>query len=670
MATSTAAQTSDLPPLIIVQGFLSPASDWIWGNFQDHFSEGEQAFRSQLSDCSNKTRRIIFAPLGPCSSLHDRACELFYALKGGRIDYGKEHSKQHRHSRFGRYYPSCSALYPEFDANHPAHFLGHSLGGTTLSKLQQLLREGFFDHILNRDEEKNEEERSPSGNEAAILSITSISSPFHGTPLVYLLGSQPLTYPSVRFFSIGNFLAKAVHVLAFVDGFAPTSISNATRKVLDVYSDAWPFAQADPMREGLEELADLVEGKDEKGGHLSNRTFLKMLRGGRLLLQQLWRSDWAEERDCAPWECTLWERERDSESNGWRCQLGEEGYQSESGKKVKTWYRSYSAFMTLPSDEKASPTQIESNWHKVSIKHSPIHLLLSPLAFTSNLIGSYSYHKLDPLPTFLRDFMDSSINSSSTLSQASEALRRNEGRKLKKWEETDSAYHSNSTSPSILSPPRSQSPSRKSSLRSRHSGINTPDLESMEKATTTASTSPSSPSLSYSSSTSTSETATSSSTTFEIPSLLESWYANDGVVPLASQFHPGACNPDTCSHSLGLPLSKLGSVSSEAPASTPTNRSQSTSVLQRASQSILKLLPNALNFSVPFTTAASTPTQTFTPTQKLPPKPNHWHVIHLPETSHTSLAPVWNGSEKQLLFWVGFGAYIASVDEASGRVGT
>ena len=30
-----------------------------------------------------------------------RACELFYYLKGGQVDYGEEHSKACGHSQFG-----------------------------------------------------------------------------------------------------------------------------------------------------------------------------------------------------------------------------------------------------------------------------------------------------------------------------------------------------------------------------------------------------------------------------------------------------------------------------------------------------------------------------------------------------------------------------------------
>lgn len=47
-------------------------------------------------------RALIFSPpLGHLSSCHDLACEIFYTLKGGRVDYGEAHAATHGHARFG-----------------------------------------------------------------------------------------------------------------------------------------------------------------------------------------------------------------------------------------------------------------------------------------------------------------------------------------------------------------------------------------------------------------------------------------------------------------------------------------------------------------------------------------------------------------------------------------
>ena len=82
------------------------------------------------------------ARLGPVSSNHDRACELFYALKGGRVDFGAEHSARHGHSRFGRSH--ADGLVADWDEEHPIILITHSQGAGTALVLQHLLAAGDF----------------------------------------------------------------------------------------------------------------------------------------------------------------------------------------------------------------------------------------------------------------------------------------------------------------------------------------------------------------------------------------------------------------------------------------------------------------------------------------------------------------------------------------------
>ena len=39
---------------------------------------------------------VVAVDVGPISSLHDRACEAFYQLRGGTVDYGEVHSYESR----------------------------------------------------------------------------------------------------------------------------------------------------------------------------------------------------------------------------------------------------------------------------------------------------------------------------------------------------------------------------------------------------------------------------------------------------------------------------------------------------------------------------------------------------------------------------------------------
>ncbi|GER56023.1 alpha/beta-Hydrolases superfamily protein, partial [Striga asiatica] len=111
------------------------------------------------------------------------ARELFYYLKGGQVDYGEEHSKSCGHSQFGRIYEQ--GHYPEWDEDHPIHFVGHSAGAQVVRVLQQMLADKAF---------KGYENSSPNW----VLSITSLSGAFNGTTRTYLDGMMPEDGISVK----------------------------------------------------------------------------------------------------------------------------------------------------------------------------------------------------------------------------------------------------------------------------------------------------------------------------------------------------------------------------------------------------------------------------------------------------------------------------------------
>ncbi|KAJ1027764.1 hypothetical protein NDA13_003219 [Ustilago tritici] len=242
--SSPTSTPAPIPPLIICEGFLSAAQSVVWGNeFRTYLGVGHQQLLdhapSPLTSASTSGKRkrrselgssrpVVFAPIGPVSSLHDRACELFYALRGGTVDYGASHAKEHGHGCYGRHYPQ--PLCPGWGPDLPAHFLGHSLGGPTILKLQQLLRQGFFNHALGIKRDADEGENEWRAGDL-ILSVTSVSCPFRGTPLVYSLGSEPVLYPKVRMFSVGDIVSKLIRIAAYLDlpGF-------------DAHADAWHFS--------------------------------------------------------------------------------------------------------------------------------------------------------------------------------------------------------------------------------------------------------------------------------------------------------------------------------------------------------------------------------------------------------------------------------------------
>lgn len=121
------------------------------------------------------------AKVGPFSSNWDRAVELYYYIKGGYVDYGEFHSSRFGHDRKkSRYYPG---IYPQWDAAHPIHLLGHSMGGITVRKLLTLLEKGD----ATEKQDPTHAGLFDGGRVGWVRSITTVSTPHNGATLTYEL---------------------------------------------------------------------------------------------------------------------------------------------------------------------------------------------------------------------------------------------------------------------------------------------------------------------------------------------------------------------------------------------------------------------------------------------------------------------------------------------------
>jgi hypothetical protein len=145
--------------VVLVPGFLSPRSTLLnyWGT----------AF-----DVSTTALVVAVSPSG-VASLHDRCCEIFAELTGTQVNYGTAHAKEHHHHQYGRSY--TRPLLPNWSAENPIHFVGHSYGGPTARYFQHLCTIGFF---------------GPQFNAHCVQSITTINAPHNGAMAVYALGQQ------------------------------------------------------------------------------------------------------------------------------------------------------------------------------------------------------------------------------------------------------------------------------------------------------------------------------------------------------------------------------------------------------------------------------------------------------------------------------------------------
>ncbi|KAF0686343.1 Aste57867_21845 [Aphanomyces stellatus] len=141
-----------------------------WGMKTPMFNTAMYYWPVKSLDLTNANYHVV--EVGVVSSDHDRACEAFYQLKGGRVDYGKDHSEQKGHARYGATYDN--PMHPEWSEENPVHLIGHSFGGTTAIELYQLLCVDFF---------------RVGSNHKWVKSIISIAAPLSGATLSPMLGS-------------------------------------------------------------------------------------------------------------------------------------------------------------------------------------------------------------------------------------------------------------------------------------------------------------------------------------------------------------------------------------------------------------------------------------------------------------------------------------------------
>ncbi len=119
------------------------------------------------------------ASVSPAGSAWDRACELFAQIAGARTDYGRHHSEQYRHDRFGADFTG-RPLIPIWTEDIRLVLLGHSFGGATIRVFSELLVNG------NAGERASvpEEDLSPlfkGGMAGRLHSLITLASPMNGT---------------------------------------------------------------------------------------------------------------------------------------------------------------------------------------------------------------------------------------------------------------------------------------------------------------------------------------------------------------------------------------------------------------------------------------------------------------------------------------------------------
>ncbi|CAG8554511.1 10996_t:CDS:2, partial [Dentiscutata heterogama] len=130
-------------------------------------------------------------------SLHDRAVELYYQIKGGQVDYGHAHSRQFCHRQLGQTY---EGLVPDWSLENPIVLIGKGYGATTALHLQHLLSTNFFG-------------QHTSGS--MIKGVICWSAPHRGSTLPYYLGLEPGSRCIVNPISILQLFFSLIHLICY-----------------------------------------------------------------------------------------------------------------------------------------------------------------------------------------------------------------------------------------------------------------------------------------------------------------------------------------------------------------------------------------------------------------------------------------------------------------------
>ena len=166
-APDDAAPADDqLLPICLIHGLFG------WGEVTPLW--GAAPFYFPLKELRRMRPRgtIVAVGVGALTSNHDRACEAFAQLIGARTDYGEVHAARCGHLRFGCDHTG-HGLIPQWDADHPIHLIGHSLGGNTALTLVTLLAQDFWE----------------LGTSAAwVSSVSTVCSPLRGCTLPFTWG--------------------------------------------------------------------------------------------------------------------------------------------------------------------------------------------------------------------------------------------------------------------------------------------------------------------------------------------------------------------------------------------------------------------------------------------------------------------------------------------------
>lgn len=163
------------------------------------------------SDVKDIAEDPFISSPSPLGSIHDRAVELYYQIKGGQVDYGLQHSCQFCHNQLGETY---EGFMPQWSPDNPIVLIGKGYGATTALYLQHLLSTNFFG-------------QHTSGQ--MVKAVICLSAPHRGSTLPYLLGLEAGSKCIVSLLSLLQLFLSFIHIVCyftFLDQLIPFQLND------------------------------------------------------------------------------------------------------------------------------------------------------------------------------------------------------------------------------------------------------------------------------------------------------------------------------------------------------------------------------------------------------------------------------------------------------------
>ncbi|MGE6359054.1 YSIRK-targeted triacylglycerol lipase [Staphylococcus capitis] len=174
-------------PVVFVHGFAGLVGEDAFTLYPNYWGGGKYNIKSELT---KQGYRVHEANIGAFSSNYDRAVDLYYYIKGGRVDYGAAHAAKYGHHRYGRTY---EGIMPDWTPGKKIHLVGHSMGGQTIRLMEHFLRNGNQEEIdYQRQHGGTVSDLFKGGKDNMISTITTVGTPHNGTPAADKLGTRKI----------------------------------------------------------------------------------------------------------------------------------------------------------------------------------------------------------------------------------------------------------------------------------------------------------------------------------------------------------------------------------------------------------------------------------------------------------------------------------------------